>query len=238
VVTHGPNNDGCNPESCRDVLIENCLFDTGDDCIAIKSGRNEDGRRINVPSENIVVRGCRMKDGHGGVTIGSEISGGVRNVFVEKCEMDSPNLERALRFKNNAMRGGVLEHIYMRDVRIGQLADAVVSIDLYYEEGRGGPFVPVIRHVEVQNVTSNRSQYGLYMRAYEGSEISGIRIADSRFEGVERGNVTEGVRGLVMDDVVINGRPATATSQEVPARPDTERRPSDTRVTPSTGPGR
>src|ERR1043165_685779 len=79
VSSHGPNNDGCDPESSRDVLIENCVFDTGDDCIAIKSGRNNDGRRVNVPSENLIIRNCVMKDGHGGVTIGSEAPGGVRN---------------------------------------------------------------------------------------------------------------------------------------------------------------
>src|ERR671920_1362031 len=113
--------------------------------IAIKSGRNADGRRINVPSENIIVRDCEMRDGHGGVTVGSEISGGVRYVYAERNTMDSPNLDRALRLKNNAMRGGVLEHIYMRDVTVGQLADAVLSIDLYYEEGPRGDHVPVIR---------------------------------------------------------------------------------------------
>ena len=97
VKSHGPNNDGCNPESSRNVLIKNCSFDTGDDCIAIKSGRNADGRRINTPSENIVVQGCTMHDGHGGVVIGSEMSGNVRNVFAEDCVMDSPHLDRALR---------------------------------------------------------------------------------------------------------------------------------------------
>ena len=91
----GPNNDGCNPESSKDVLIKDCFFNTGDDCIAIKSGRNADGRRVNVPGENIVIQGCNMKEGHGGVVLGSEISGGVRNVFAEDCVMDSPNLERA-----------------------------------------------------------------------------------------------------------------------------------------------
>ena len=90
VDSHGPNNDGCNPESCRNVLIENCTFDTGDDCIAIKSGRNADGRRIGVPSENIIIRGCTMKDGHGGVVLGSEMSGGIRNVFVEDCADGQP----------------------------------------------------------------------------------------------------------------------------------------------------
>src|SRR5580658_2468187 len=80
IASHGPNNDGCDPESSSDVLIENCEFDTGDDCIAIKSGRNRDGRRVAVPSQNIIVRNCVMKDGHGGVTIGSEASGDVRNI--------------------------------------------------------------------------------------------------------------------------------------------------------------
>ena len=92
INSHGPNNDGCDPESCKDVLIEDCYFDTGDDCIAIKSGRNEDGRKANVPTENVIVRGCQMRDGHGGITIGSEISGGVRNVFGENCIMDSARI--------------------------------------------------------------------------------------------------------------------------------------------------
>jgi polygalacturonase len=230
VVSHGPNNDGCNPESCRDVLIENCLFDTGDDCIAIKSGRNADGRRINVPSENIVIRNCQMKDGHGGVTLGSEISGGVRHVYVENCRMDSPNLDRALRFKNNAMRGGILEHVYMRNVIVGQVKDAVLSVDLYYEEGQAGPFVPVVRNVEMRDVTSSKSNYALYMRAYPRSEISNIRIIDSRFDGVARGNMAEGVKELVFDDVLINGTRATPTSHRAPDKTSADLLPSDRRV--------
>jgi polygalacturonase len=99
IDSHGPNNDGCDPESCTDVLIKDCTFDTGDDCIAIKSGRNADGRRLKAPTENIIVQGCRMKDGHGGITVGSEISGGVRNLFAENCKLDSQNLDHALRVK-------------------------------------------------------------------------------------------------------------------------------------------
>lgn len=237
IATHGPNNDGCDPESCRDVLIEGCTFDTGDDCIAIKSGRNADGRRLATPTENVIIRDCRMKDGHGGVTLGSEISGGVRNVFVERCEMDSPNLERAIRFKNNAMRGGVLEHVYVRDVTVGQVSDTVLSVDLYYEEGRAGPFTPIVRDVELRNVTSRESEYGMYMRAYPGSEISDIRLVNVRLDGVARGNVTEGVRGLRFDRVMINGRPATPTSHEVPPRADSQRLPSDVR-SPAPAPAR
>jgi polygalacturonase len=206
IMSHGPNNDGCDPESCRDVLIEDCEFDTGDDCIAIKSGRNAEGRRVPVPSENLIVRGCRMEDGHGGVTIGSEISAGVRHVFVERCTMDSPNLDRALRFKNNAMRGGVLEHVYMRDCTVGEVADAVLSVDLYYEEGEKGSYTPVVRDVELRGVTSRKSKYGLYMRAYPRSEISDVRIVDCRFDGVAKGNVTEGVRALTLRNLTMNGQ--------------------------------
>ncbi len=210
ISSHGPNNDGCDPESCRDVLIERCTFDTGDDCIAIKSGRNEDGRRIGVPSEYIVVRECVMKDGHGGVTVGSEISGNCRWVFAERNRMDSPHLDRALRLKNNAARGGVLEHIYMRDCTVGQVADAVLSVDLYYEEGPNGPYTPVVRDVELRNVTSRKSNYGLYMRAYLKSEISDVRVLGCRFDGVAKGSVTDGVRGLVMRDVLVNGQAVRA----------------------------
>src|ERR1044071_8556666 len=104
IFSHGPNNDGCDPESSCDVLVEKCLFDTGDDCIAIKSGRNDDGRRVGVPARNIVILDCTMRDGHAGTAIGSEISGGCSNVFVENCEMSSPNLVCALRLKSNAVR--------------------------------------------------------------------------------------------------------------------------------------
>jgi polygalacturonase len=205
VVTHGPNNDGCNPESCRDVLIERCHFDTGDDCIAIKSGRNADGRRLATPSENIIVRDCRMKDGHGGVTMGSEISGGVRNVFAERCQMDSPNLDRALRFKNNAARGGVIEHVYVRDVTVGEVAHAVLAIDFHYEEGRNGAYTPVVRDVEMRNVTSRKSEYALYLRGFENAPIGEVRLIDCGFFGVEKGNVVEHVQSLIMRGVTING---------------------------------
>jgi polygalacturonase len=206
VRSHGPNNDGCNPESCRDMLIEDCEFDTGDDCIAIKSGRNADGRRLNIPSENIIVRGCRFKDGHGGVTIGSEISGGARNVFAENCVMDSPNLDRALRLKNNAMRGGLIENVYMRNVQVGQVADAVLQIDFHYEEGANGSFTPVARNINMSNITSQKSKYGVYLRGLPKAPIYDVRISDSTFNNVAQGNVIEHVQRMEMENVRINGR--------------------------------
>jgi polygalacturonase len=212
IDTHGPNNDGCDPESCTDVLIEDCLFDTGDDCIAIKSGRNADGRRLAAPSENIVVRGCHMRDGHGGVTIGSEISGGVRDVFAENCEMDSPNLDRALRIKTNAMRGGVIERVHMRDVRVAQVGDAIVHVDFHYEEGARGDFQPTVRSIDVRAVTSAKSDYALYMRGFPDAPIRDVRLTDCAFSGVEKANVLENVEGLVLENVEVNGAPMTGTT--------------------------
>lgn len=121
----GPNNDGIDPESCKDVWITGVVFNSGDDDIAIKSGRNADGRRINVPSQNFVIQNCTMNDGHGGITIGSEIGGGVKNIFAEDCYLNSPRLDTAIRVKNNAMRGGTLEDIYVRNIIVGRVAKQV-----------------------------------------------------------------------------------------------------------------
>jgi len=203
VISHGPNNDGCDPESCTDVLIKDCRFDTGDDCIALKSGRNRDGRRVGVPCENIVIQGCLMKDGHGGVTIGSETSGGVRNVFAEDCRMDSPNLDRALRIKTNSVRGGVIERIYLRDVQVGQVADAAIHADLFYEEGDAGPFKPVVRNIEVRSLTCRKSNYALYLRGYKDAPIRAVRLEQCVFENVAKPNVIENVEDLALIDVKI-----------------------------------
>jgi polygalacturonase len=206
ISSHGPNNDGCNPESSRDVLIERCVFDTGDDCIAIKSGRNDDGRRLRTPSENIVIRDCQMKDGHGGVVIGSEISGGARHIYAERCRMDSPQLDRVLRFKTNSVRGGVIEHVYMRDVTVGQVAESVMTADFYYEEGDSGPYPPTLRDVEMRRVTSQKSKYAFLLRGYAHAPIMDVRVIDCTFAGVAQPDVIEGVRGLTLRQVRVNGQ--------------------------------
>jgi polygalacturonase len=206
IDSHGPNNDGCDPESCRDVLVEECTFDTGDDCIALKSGRNNDGRRLGVPIENVVIRDCTMKDGHGGVVIGSEISGGARNIFAEKCRMDSPRLDRALRIKTNSVRGGVIEHVYMRDVTVGQVAEAVVTVNFFYEEGDAGTFQPTVRDVEVRNVTSRKSDYALLLRGFRQAPITDVRLVDCTFDNVAKPDVLEAVRDITLTNVRINGK--------------------------------
>lgn len=208
IISHGPNNDGCNPESSKDVLIENCFFDTGDDCIAIKSGRDHDGRRVNVPSENIIVRNCTMRDGHGGVVIGSEVSGNVRNVFAENCEMSSPNLERALRIKSNSRRGGIVENIYMRNVTVGDVADAVVRINMFYARETGDNH-PVVRNVVISNLTSKKSEYGLRIEGEADYPIENVSISNCSFDNVEKGNIIKGIKGLELNENTINGKKLT-----------------------------
>jgi hypothetical protein len=146
-----------------------------------------------------------MKDGHGGVTIGSEASGGVRNVFAEDCRMDSPNLDRVLRIKTNSVRGGVIERIRMRNVTVGQVADAVLHVDLFYEEGDKGQFPPVVRDIEMRGVTSVKSNYALYLRGYPSAPIRDIRLEDCRFDNVAKPSVLENVDGLAVSNVSVNG---------------------------------
>lgn len=206
IASHGPNNDGCDPDSCRDVLIENCVFDTGDDCIAIKSGRNRDGRRVAAPTENLIVRNCEMKDGHGGITIGSEMSGGVRNVFAENCKLNSPHLNEAFRFKTNAMRGGTIENVYIRNMEIGQIADAVLQIDFNYEEGAKGPERPVVRNIDIRDVTSKQSKYALNVRGFANAPIRDIHLERCTLDNVASADVVEYVEGLTMTGVAVNGK--------------------------------
>ena len=187
IINDGPNGDGCDPESCENVLIEKCIFNTGDDCIAIKSGRNGDGRRTPRPSKNIIIRGCTMEDGHGGVVIGSEISAGVQNVFAEDCRMDSPNLDRVLRIKTNTCRGGVTDGIYMRNVTVGQCREAVLRINLQYEpkEMSKRGFTPVVQNIYMENVTCKKSKYGILLNGLEDTvAINNISLKNCTFNGV------------------------------------------------------
>ena len=114
-----------------------------------------DSRR---PSQNILIRNCRMKEGHGGVVVGSQISGGARWVFAENCHMDSPDLWYAIRFKNNALRGGLLENFYYRDIDVGQVGRAAITCDFNYEEGANGPFIPQLKNVVVERLRVNKTR--------------------------------------------------------------------------------
>ena len=200
----GPNSDGCDPESCKNVVIKNCLFDTGDDCIAIKSGRNADGRRLNIPSENILISNCKMRNGHGGVVIGSEISGGVRNVFVENCEMSSPELERGIRVKTNSVRGGLIENLFVRNITIGEVQTAIV-IDFDYEEGDAGKFTPTVRNIDIRNLICQNAKQVFQVRGYKRSPIQNLHLTNCHFKKSGAIGVLEQLDNFATANVTING---------------------------------
>ncbi|MPR33764.1 glycoside hydrolase family 28 protein [Salmonirosea aquatica] len=204
LTSNGPNNDGCDPESCKNVLIENCYFNTGDDCIAIKSGRNADGRRINVPSQNIIIRNCTMANGHGGVVMGSEISGGVRNVFAHDCKMSSPELERALRIKTNTARGGTVENIYLKDIEVGQVKEQTIIATMIYEDT--GNFMPTIRNIEVRNMTVEQGgKTGILLEGYPESPVQNIRLINVTIKGAKTPYKFTNAKDIQTTNVSING---------------------------------
>lgn len=211
ITSHGPNNDGCDPEYCKNVIIRNCSFNTGDDCIAIKSGRDVDGRRVSIPSENIVVQNCKMYDGHGGVTIGSEISAGVRNVFVENCDMDSPELDRAIRIKTNTKRGGVVENVFVRNVKVGQVKESVLGIDMFYSVhgNQTGNFIPTVKNISLENVTvKNGGKYGILAKGLKESPIKNVLFNNVLIEKTESEYVLDNVEQIQFINTQINGQTA------------------------------
>lgn len=214
VQNDGPNGDGCDPESCKNVLIEGCFFDTGDDCIAIKSGRNRDGIVAARPTENVIVRNCRMKNGHGGIVVGSEISGGFSNLFAENCVMDSPDLDRVVRIKTNSCRSGVIEKIYCRNIEVGQCNEAVLKINLLYErkEACDHSYPPVVQDVYLENISCKESKWGIVIEGYEDlCNIRNIEVKDCKWDGVVNGgNSISGLtKNVRVANTYINGKLVT-----------------------------
>ncbi|MGY5355875.1 glycoside hydrolase family 28 protein [Wenyingzhuangia sp. IMCC45467] len=211
VDSHGPNNDGCDPEYSKNIIIKNCVFNTGDDCIAIKAGRDADGRRVGIKSENILIQNCKMLDGHGGVVIGSEMSAGVNNVFVENCEMNSANLDRAIRIKTNTRRGGTVDGVYVRNLKVGQVKEAVLKLNMHYaiHGDQKGNFMPSIKNVLLEDVVvKNGGRYGILAKGYEKSPIDNITFKNVTIEKVEKDFSLDYVTNLTIIDSYINGKKA------------------------------
>ena len=207
--SHGPNNDGCDPESCENVLIENCIFNTGDDCIAIKSGKNNDGRHWNIPSKNIIVRNCTMKDGHAAVAIGSEISGSCYNVWMEDCIVGSPEMDRPFRIKSNAQRGGIVKGFYIRNIDISECKESVLKLELKYNRVKEGPYYPKFEDIRLENITCQKSRYGIWIDGLEDSICaSDIVLKDCQFDGIKEVDLNSivGAEGITYENCTFNGQ--------------------------------
>lgn len=184
---YATNGDGLDLESCRNVLVDNCTLDVGDDAICLKSGKDAEGRRRGRPCENIVVTNCRVLHGHGGVVVGSEMSGGVRNVRVEDCEFHGTDV--GLRFKSCRGRGGVVENIEIRGVKMSAIPEAAISFDLYYSGTAWGEAdaplakwepvteaTPQFRDILIENVSCDGARVAVEVRGLPEMPVKNVTI--------------------------------------------------------------
>ena len=196
------SSDGIDVDSSRDVLIAGCDIDVNDDCIAIKSGKDEDGRRVNRPAEDIVVEKCHFRYGHGGVSMGSEMSGGIRNVEIRDCIMDSDNWA-PIRFKSQPSRGGVVENITYRDIKLNDTRKAFefnMAWRMVNPKPPADP-LPVVRNVRIINVSGTTANVG-DMHGLEDSPIVNVSFENCHIKA-RKGFVLENVKDLDISGLTI-----------------------------------
>ncbi len=202
------NNDGVDVDSSTHILIEQCVFNTGDDSIAIKAGRDRDGRRIGAPSEAVVVRDCVMnKSRSSGIAVGSEMSGGVRDVYVIRCRMGE--VDTVFNIKSNLDRGGAIERIRAWNIH-STGCDRIVAISTSYHGYSGGNFPPIIQDIELDDIRSERAEAGIVIKGVEASPIKRVRLSSIHGVRVKVPMQIQYAKDLVFDGVVINGTPQMA----------------------------
>jgi hypothetical protein len=222
---YSQNGDGIDVESCKNVIVENCNFDVGDDAICIKSGKDEDGRRRGVPCENLVIRNNIVYHGHGGVTVGSEMSGGVRNMHVSNCTFMGTDV--GLRFKSNRGRGGVVENIFISDIKMNDIPTHAISFDLFY----GGQSVsemleaeikdnlaiaepvteetPQFKNIIIKNVTLKGAMQAVFLQGLPEMNLENIRLSNMILSA-DKGFTMIDVNGLILENIQLQTKSKTA----------------------------
>ena len=210
ISSSGPNTDGCDPESCHGVVIDGVTFDTGDDCIAIKSGRDADGRRVGVPSQNLVIQNCTFANGHGGITIGSEMTGGVKNVYARDLTMNSANLQAGHRIKTNTLRGGYAVNSNVYRITAGTVGGPLLLIQGNYS-GQTGDFPPDITGITLADWTVG-SCAGIWslIGASAADPAGTVTLDDLTITTSTAANSAQYVSSLVVEDVTVGGTPVTS----------------------------
>jgi DNA sulfur modification protein DndE len=211
------NGDGIDIESCRYVLIENSSFDVGDDGICIKSGRDEEGRKRGVPTEDVIVRGCTVFHGHGGFVIGSEMSGGARNLYVYDCNFLGTDI--GLRFKTTRGRGGVVEKIFIKNIKMNNIGGAAILFDMYYMAKDplaifGGDEKPAIevhpvteatpqfQDFHIENVVCKGAETGIFIRGLPEMNIKNIDMKNIQIQS-KKGMVCIEASNINLKDVTL-----------------------------------
>ncbi|GAB6099530.1 exopolygalacturonase PelB [Halanaerocella petrolearia] len=204
IKTTGPNTDGINPDSCKNILIEDCDFKTGDDCIAIKSGINEDGRRVNRPCENLLIRNCKAKEGHGGVVIGSEMSGGVRNVYVHDCTFNGG--DRGIRIKSMRGRGGYVENIFCDNITISNIRKQAIVVNMYYQSTTIPPkteLPPDCQNIKLTNIKCNNVNLGVGLYGLPEKSLDNIILEKIDITG-KQGLIAKDINELTLNNINVD----------------------------------
>ena len=213
---YAQNGDGIDVESCKNVLIENSVFDVGDDGICIKSGRDEAGRKRAMPTENVIVRNCTVYAAHGGFVIGSEMSGGARNLYVDNCTFVGTDI--GLRFKTTRGRGGIVENIFITNIAMKDIVGEAILFDMYYAaqdpvplagEKREPPKVealpvseatPQFRNFRIRNVVCNGAEKAIFVRGLPEMNVKDIIMEDMVLQANKGLDMTEG-SGITLRNV-------------------------------------
>lgn len=208
VNSHNPNNDGFDPESSTDILVEDCYFNTGDDGIAIKSGRDQDAWRIGQPTENVYIRRCTFDAPVNAICIGSEVSGGVRNIYVEDCKIIRGR--HGIYAKSNRERGGYIENVHVRNIDVDSLSMCLIILDAdYHSQTRN--FTTPFRHFDISDVKARHAgTYGIFISGFDNLPIDDVRISRVTLESTPEALSLSKVTNLELSDVTINGEPVSA----------------------------
>jgi len=215
---YAQNGDGIDVESCKNVLIENSVFDVGDDALCMKSGRDAEGRKRAMPTENVIIRGCRVYSSHGGFVIGSEMSGGARNIYVSNCTFIGADI--GLRFKTTRGRGGVVENIFINDIYMKDIPAEAILFDMYYMakdpvalagEKRELPkaefktvdeTTPVFKNFHISNVYCNGAEKGIFIRGLPEMHIKDI-VLENMVLQAKKGIDVQEASGITFKNIKI-----------------------------------
>lgn len=213
VLGEGPNNDGIDPDCCSDVLIEDCIIDTGDDCIALKAGRDQDGWNMGRPTERVVIRRVTARKGHGAIVIGSEISAGVRNVLVEDCIFDGT--ERGVRIKTAPGRGGFIRGVFIRRIEMRSILEEAIIIVMDYGSANRSPgcafastsTIPTqIEDIQIEHVLCTSAKRSLEITGDVRMPINRLSLLDIAIRCASVARLTN-VRNLTMKEICIERLP-------------------------------
>jgi polygalacturonase len=209
---YAQNGDGIDIESCSNVLIEDCILDVGDDAICIKSGKDEEGRKRGIPTEKVIIRRNKVYLGHGGFVVGSEMSGGARDIFVEDCTF--MGTDKGIRFKTTRGRGGIVENIHIRDINMSDIVDEAIFFDMYYwtkppeaNQVQEIPHVtvetPQIRNIFIENINCNGGKTGVFVRGLPEMPVQHIHMKNLNLT-VNKGVEIKDAQHITIENAMLN----------------------------------